>query len=683
MNLKPAKKKIRNVLLFLLTIGASLTLGLLSFSGMFVLWPLIPLAIAAFNLAVAYEGEIFWQNIKGAFKTLSGRHALRRQLLREFLHDHINDKTDDLPILLQAYLKHIQDLHALEHQLVHADDLTASEIESLKQRRRLLRDKIKRYEIEFAQHLFDLDSDEKDLSDDVKALRQWFRDHEAAAFQKHRFIRLGLFTVGKLFSIVAGCCICVGTGYLLFDAFMTIPFLAAVPMGVLPVLILSLAAISGIAYALITYNSITSMLNNRTLQNFYQTLKSDFQTHGFSFSNMVKGFGALLFLALTTALTVCTAGTWWTIGQNLAFFIEQSWIIACTVFITLSTFVINLFNTLCTWLGIKEQVEVAISEIAPDAAHQASVFSQIKSLFKQAWQSYVASWAPINDHDHALQKYNPFRILIKILMTPIDWILFIAHVISIGVAGDQIPGIPQPVSATLCAVDEFKEDWHRFFGHSHHHGPLTVKGLLKARSESGGGHEHSLDLPRKCIQILLAPLYLLATVLDFCVMLYTAPQGSLSLAMCWDSFKNACIRQFTGRDAAVKPKKELDSHAHAHDCHAHAKELDQPTTPLSAQKFEARLMVRSLEERLEGPLVRDPVKAQEKIARLKTVEQDIQSTTTDQELKDVLQNASLDLCLSTPRFCFFEAPPERETYTQKAIAQIHDEVYMVVPGIMG
>lgn len=39
--------------LLLLTVGASLILGFLSFGGMYALWPVLPLAFAGFALSVA------------------------------------------------------------------------------------------------------------------------------------------------------------------------------------------------------------------------------------------------------------------------------------------------------------------------------------------------------------------------------------------------------------------------------------------------------------------------------------------------------------------------------------------------------------------------------------------------------------------------------------------------------
>ncbi len=673
MSLRPFKKKIRNALLFILTFGASLTIGLLSFSGMFVIWPIIPLAIAAFLLAVAYEGEIFWQNIKGAFKTLFSRQALRRQLLREFLYKNIAKNTDlqTLPILLQDYLKDIQELQDLE---CHAEHITLS-IENKAYRKRL-NQKIKAFEIEFAKYLLDLKSPDTHLSKDAKELRQWFRANNGEAFKKTHYIRLGLFTASKVFSIVAGTCICFGTGYLLFDAFMTIPFLAAIPVAGIPIIILTLSVISGIAYALIVYNTMTAMLNNHTLQNFYKTLKNDFTTNGLCLSNVIKGIGAFLFVGLTLALTVFTAGTWWTIGLNLSFLVHEAWLITCTAFIALATLFINFFNSVCTWFGIKERVESAIENLPTPEDEKPSALTQFKGLCTQAWASYKATWtSPINENDHLFQKYNPFRMLIKILLIPIDLLLFLAHIISIGVGGDQFPGVTEAISSAVGAAADLIEDSERIFGHNHKH-PHGLKAILKARSESGGGHEHILDLPRKCIQLLLTPLYIFAILFDFFVMLYHAPKSELTWSKGWDLFKAACVRQYTNQD----PR-----HEHI-DERSYYIESQKPENARSfaSKKFHAKLLVQELEERLDWPLVRGAGVAQKKIAQLKTIETQIELINdNDEDLKDLLKQASKDESITSHRYCFLAPPKERQTYTAKSLSNIPDAVYMTPNANMG
>lgn len=831
----PLWKKFRNIFLFLLTIGASLTLGLLSFSGMFVLWPIIPLAIASFILAVAYEGEIFWQNIKGAIKTLFSRDALKIQLLREFLHDNILSKDDkDLPILLKDYLMLVRQYEELAHHAEHhspsADDLHYQ---------KLLKDKIKRFELEFARHLFNLNEKEEKQSEAMKELRAWFEKKGGKSYLNKYRLRSSIFVVGGVFSIVAGACIAAGTGYLLFDTFMTLPFLAAVPAAALPAIILSLAVVSGVAYALITYNSITAMINNRTLQKLYTTLKTDFQTKGLCLSNVVKGLAAMLFIGLTVALTVFTGGTWWTIGQNLNFLFHKAWILGCTICITLATFVINLFNTLCTWLGLKQQIESNISEVtseestsnvseilsdestvnskmeglliekaahilsqiaeagSPSKSHLRTVlgmqphstlsktilvseitkqlqlesnrtpaldillsrisaklteqgkihtemdktspesyqqrltratthlFELKQNLFpaaqeslesvgtwisqqvdkialetllgkidenlkaagidrpqgyslevyknlsnwdifklgcKQAWRQFTSAWGPIDKHDHPAHQYNPFRFILITILAPINLVLFLVHVISIGVTGDQMPGVDPALSAAAGAANDFVEDYDRIIGHGHSHARQSDRNILQARSESGGGHEHGLDLPKRFIQLLLTPLYLLAILYDFFVMLHHTPKEELTFQKGWTLFKNACVRQYTNQS--------VEEH---HHCFAdEAKQLEEGLS-LEAQKLDAQLLVKPLKERFEVAC-RDQALANKKHKRLVSLDQKIEKADTKENLYKILTKAPTSRTLSKQRYLFIQPPKDRITNTVESLRHIPHQV---------
>src|SRR3990167_91833 len=553
MLLKMIRKKFLQLLLLLLTVGASLTLGLLSYSGMFVLWPVVSLSIAAFILAVLYEAEIFWQNIKSSFKALFSRLALKKQFLREFLVKNVPEslaEQEKLPQLLRDYLYLVNKQEDLAHKKEH-DELDIEGLALLKS----LKQKLKRFELEFAKQLFSLKEDDKKHSEAVKELRAWMRKNQGEAYlNKHR-LRYGLFTVSKVFSILTGGFIAIGTGYLLFDVFMTLPFLAAVPAAGIPAIIITLGIFSGIAYALITYNSIISMLNNRSLAKLYNSLIKDYKTEKAASltKKILKAFSSLIFLGLTLTLTICTAGTWWTIGQNFAFLINQAWIISGTAFITASTLIINLFNTICTWFGIKKEIKHAYKAVDEDKPK--SQWQKFIDVVKLGALSYKKSWEPINKDDNSYMRYNPFRILIKIILTPIEWLMFLAHIISIGAGGNQFPGIQQYVSATLCALDEGKEDWHRFFGHKHFHGTKTINQILKARSETGGGHEHNLDLPKRFIQILLTPLYLFAIALDFIGLVKKSSPASFKDYI--DLFKIACIRQYTSHNPTDTKKEDI------------------------------------------------------------------------------------------------------------------------------
>src|SRR3990167_2518242 len=71
------RKKISYYLLTgLLTVGASLIIGLMSFSGLYALITLWPVAVAALLLSITYEAEIYRKNIKAALSKLFSKNTL-------------------------------------------------------------------------------------------------------------------------------------------------------------------------------------------------------------------------------------------------------------------------------------------------------------------------------------------------------------------------------------------------------------------------------------------------------------------------------------------------------------------------------------------------------------------------------------------------------------------------------
>ena len=97
-----SKKYLKKSLTILLTLGASLLLGLLSFGGMYVLLPLLSVSIAAFVLSVIYEGEIYQKNISKALDKLMEPYFTEQLLGEEFL-DHFDFKEGKLPGFFATY----------------------------------------------------------------------------------------------------------------------------------------------------------------------------------------------------------------------------------------------------------------------------------------------------------------------------------------------------------------------------------------------------------------------------------------------------------------------------------------------------------------------------------------------------------------------------------------------------
>ena len=72
------------------TAGATLSIGFLSFAGMFALSSSLILCCAAFTLAVAYEGQVNGEGIAQAFERMFDSNYLNLGIVRCFLNDKEN-----------------------------------------------------------------------------------------------------------------------------------------------------------------------------------------------------------------------------------------------------------------------------------------------------------------------------------------------------------------------------------------------------------------------------------------------------------------------------------------------------------------------------------------------------------------------------------------------------------------
>ncbi len=576
----PARKamKLKKIpyylLLLLLAAGASLILGLLSFSGMFALWPILPLAFAAFGLSVVYEGEIYLQNIKGALSKLFKPNYLKRELAKDYLLTHFPEDTSDenCPQFFKDYERQLHLLHQFEHKSLHNKQGRLDKKSSARKKRveKTLRD----MEKWFAKTLFA--THQNNITPYEKQLRDWLAENEQEEWQVKHDSRQGAFRIAQIGSAIAALCMGFGTTFLLVEAFTIIPFLAIVPLALLPALIIPMAAIAGTAYGLLTYNAITDMISDDTIRRWYQEL-SESLNQGVTVQNVSLTVAAIALFALTVALTICTAGTWWTvIKQTRPVFTWMSKIPVLiaqgftALGIAMSTFVFNLGNTLETLDLIKNAGEfygynlalmsastsmkggtlflserdgkIAYSVMTPDGVIEQDQLTDIdapipfnlielnrlrKTIFKCTSerghtrfssgiiQSIQESMRSLRARETIWQIVNPFRLLLKLTITPLRIILFLGHLISIGVTSDRVPGIPEILSALLGIISEGFEDAHYFVDHddAHEHGHDT-KSLMQERLSDAHGHSHDLDIPTRILKGLFYPLYCAAALWD-------------------------------------------------------------------------------------------------------------------------------------------------------------------------
>ncbi len=546
------------LILLLLTSGASLILGFLSFGGMFALWPVLPLAFAAFVLSVAYEGEIYLQNIKGALNKLFKHNHLERQLSNTYLLEKFPDTTaDDCPQFFKDYEAQLKLLHHFGHDLL--DEKSAAQ---KKQVRKTLGDMEKWFARQlFASPAATLQGD----SEYQSALRNWLSKNEQEKSWTDLNNRNATFKNVKLFSILSGLFMGTGTTYLLVEAFSAIPFFATIPFATWPLFILPMAAIAGTAYGLLTYNAVTDMIANDTLRNWYNKLKTDL-SKDLTLRSVFMTITATVLVALALALTVCTAGTWWTVAKetrplftwmaNMPGFIMG---LINPIITGLSAIVFNLQNTSESLCMIDDATRKKDSFISRAAKTMQKGFSEL--LTRENWGQIL----------------NPFRLLLKLTIMPLRIVLFLGHLISIGVTADRVPGVSQVVSALLGIISEGFEDAHYFIGHDHAHNHEAEcdetdenhqhsgcseadeghhhhhdngqahqvadqqarklahqQEMLQERLSAGHSHNHDLDLPTRIIKLVFTPVYLLATTWDYVASQWNKePQHRLNFGDAW------------------------------------------------------------------------------------------------------------------------------------------------------
>ncbi|QRN02645.1 hypothetical protein GH742_01450 [Legionella sp. MW5194] len=488
--------------LFLLTAGASLILGFLSFGGMYALLPLLPLAFTAFGLSVAYEGEIYFQNIKGAFNKITGRDYLKRYLANQYLLEKFPkeeefNSNEPLPQFFIDYRAQLLEMEKFKHVKLNA---------ASRKRKKQLKQRLRDMENWFALQLFAKDDEGEGmlpLTPYESRLREWLKTHQQKESQDLLASRQRLYRGVQAFSVLAAVFMGIGTTYLLVGEFATIPLLATIPFGFLPAIILPMAIVAGTAYGFLTYNAITDMINNDTLRKWYRRLRDDFK-QGVTVKNVFMAVTAVLLLGLATALTICTAGTWWTVAKNAQPLF--GWMVK------IPSFVMGVINPIITGFS------ALIFNLENTADSLNIIYSALNSgrNFFQHAITRLSKWgAELYARENWGQILNPFRLILKLTIVPLRILFFFGHLVSIGVTADRVPGIPEILSAILGIVSEGFEDMHYFMSHSHEHRHSDFRDVLNERLGKEHGHSHEADLPTRMLRFIFIPIYFLAALWDY------------------------------------------------------------------------------------------------------------------------------------------------------------------------
>lgn len=638
------------LLLTFLTSGAGLIIGFLSFSGLYVIAPILPLAFAAFVLSVAYEGEIYLQNIKGSLKKLKP-HYLEHHLAKEYLLTLRTTNTlDTAPEFFKDYAKQsaLLDLYA-DKSLDAQSALEKQRIE------KSLKDMEKR----FAQQLFSPNTKTQNTpSDYAQEVTTWLPHNQQAAWQEKLHQRKKRFQALKIFSVFAAVFMTLGTTYLIVEAFSVIPFFMAIPFATWPLLITPMALIAGTAYGLLTYNATTDFVNHNTINKWIEQFKRDWE-QGITFNNLVMSTSAFVLVVITVTLTICTAGTWWTVAGNARPLFQ--WLKK------MPGFVMSVINPIITGLSavcFNFQNTTESLDLIHDALYEkqglwqktvdyiSGGFTTLSTLNKSlAWFNPLRLlllvglalqivltpfqalffWgnllriniakgiAFLRQSENFLQLINPFRIILKLTIAPLRILLFIGHLISIGVTADRMPGVSEIIAALVAIISEGFEDMHYFVG-----------------------HEQEMDIPTWFIQAAASPLYALAALWDCLMSRFNSNADKiLPLGKAWN-------KQCGKKEAEAV---SLDSTA------------EKPSTAWDVEHVV--FLIEKFQKKHLATVTVGQAVADQKIEALNTLKQQVRS----EPLEQTLRKATTNPVFNQKRFFNFN---QEKTNTQEFIERLAD-----------
>ena len=492
--MKTIRKALKWALTHLLTGGVVVAIGLLSYCGMLVLFPSIPLALLAFIFAGLVEGEVFKQNITNGVAQLKllGKKGLSH-LIERAIDEQVckaSPETIANTPFLQDYLTQQAIVKSFQHK-----KLTAAEKKrQAKEKARL--ERMRQYWV-----LRILEESAEPLS--PHSLIAMVRKTLPALRRKRLLIYVSL-----PFCVAAG----IGFGFATASA-LNIALLS-LSLSALTPLVWPLAAVACVGYVFLIYNTVSDIICNETLSKWKHQIAAWFKKgtnkHGEKESAWrhglrVTGIGLLLTLAIGLGVlaTLATAGTWWLAvkeGARLLPWLVRGANIIRNIIVPI-TFFTSLVFVLRNSLESVKHIIHTIQNTHP--------LERLKKRF--------LNWI------NSLKQFNPFRFLAEIIAAPFKMLVFIGHLIATGLAGDRTPGLSRSgtvASAVAGALSDGLVDGHYMdpgdHEEEHDHGVTSHHDHEHGHDHGHDDHDHGLLLDA-FLKVLLSPLYFLAAVWDFLV----------------------------------------------------------------------------------------------------------------------------------------------------------------------
>ncbi|MCR9192676.1 MAG: hypothetical protein NXI01_08470 [Gammaproteobacteria bacterium] len=359
------------------------------------------------------------------------------------------------------------------------------------------------------------------------ALKKWITPDREAWQPKlpahRRNARFALLASGLIAATMA-----LGTIYLIVQAVAAIPAFAALSLGLYPITMAMVSIIAGTAYGLMIFSSLYAMLSDNPFMKFYENVRQGYQRDMSLKTKII--FGATVFLGfLTTFLSLCSSLTWLSIfNQTKPVFKVITFIpkvllnMIIPVFIGLSILPFSI-QSISNTLGSLEEhpwFEQLITtftgrDVACTGRDIAWHFPRsLAELNRLLWDKWVPKFLGISQEEFLAERWqqqvNPWRIFIRLLYEPLKTIIFVGHLLSVGVTADQLDMLPQWLATLLYVwpntVLELFEDWDYLYGGGHLEKHDTVS-LLKDHFQASGGHNHDDNITTRLLNLLFDPIF--------------------------------------------------------------------------------------------------------------------------------------------------------------------------------
>lgn len=520
-------KRIKLPLTVLLALGASLTLGFLSFVGLIAIIPAWQLGIAAFVLSTVYESQIYASNIDGAFDKLFGKDHLKLTLSKQLIDSLVHD---------EAARKQSQLLRDIKQQrrYVSAIESYGNLDKAGQKKREEAMANLAKLESFFMQVVFSEQHNDSALTQEI--LRLVPGAARQALIEKTQR-RRNKYWAAFGFSALAGLSAGLATVFAVFSGLIEIPALgltaatlAAATLPMTGIFIAAAAAFS--AYWFMIYNTVTDIIHNETVTTWLQDMRADISKSN-GIKSIVLSFALAVVVLLGAGLTIATAGTWLHMARGAtkltpilngtSALFKNIIVPYCAMFFYgMASFLFNIENTKESFETIqhislsrftapvvntvKTLVGLLVYGIGGGLLRNATALARLQvhtAAFSRGCQLIWRTLFPKKAKENAAQRYNPFKFAVRLVSLPIRVAAFLGHIISIGVATDKVSGVPPQAVATVCTLSEGCEDLHYFAGSDHEH-------------EHDHGHHHhgDDDLPSTLIKYALSPLTALSAAWD-------------------------------------------------------------------------------------------------------------------------------------------------------------------------